>query len=134
MIGALSQIYVGHFRLAWNQMHNAPYAFSIIENARGRALLDSIRYARQSGPVPVAQTQAEAEIGRLQRSLMHDRLTNVQTLRVREQLDKVYTQLNPVEYARQRKEMGLVRRRPVTVAALQAQLHPRESLHTIRAR
>ena len=50
MIGALSQIYLGHFRLAWNQMHNAPYAFSIIENARGRALLDSIRYARQSGP------------------------------------------------------------------------------------
>ena len=49
MIGALSQIYLGHFRLAWNQMHNAPYAFSIIENARGRALLDSIRYARQAG-------------------------------------------------------------------------------------
>ena len=50
MIGALSQIYLGHFRLAWNRMHDAPYAFSIIENARGRALLDSIRYARQSGP------------------------------------------------------------------------------------
>ncbi len=128
MIGALSQIYLGHFRLAWNQMHNAPYAFSIIENARGRALLDSIRYARQAGPAPVAQTQAEAEIARLQRSLMHDPLSNVQTQRVREQLDESYTQLNPVEYARQRKEMGLVRRRPVTVAALQAQLRPRENL------
>ena len=54
MIGALSQIYLGHFRLAWNRMHDAPYAFSIIEGARGRALLDSIRYARQSAPVNAA--------------------------------------------------------------------------------
>jgi tetratricopeptide (TPR) repeat protein len=128
MIGALSQIYLGHFRLAWNQMHNAPYAFSIIENARGRALLDSIRYARQAGTVSTAQTPGEVEIARLQRSLMHDHLTAVRTRQVLEQLDQAYTQLNPVEYTRQRKEMGLVRRRPVTVAALQAQLRPRENL------
>ena len=128
MIGALSQIYLGHFRLAWNQMHNAPYAFSIIENARGRALLDSIRYARQAGTVPTAQTPGEVEIARLQRSLMHDHLTAVRTRQVLEQLDQAYTQLNPVEYARQRKEMGLVRRKPVTVAALQAQLRPQENL------
>ena len=128
MIGALSQIYLGHFRLAWNHLHDAPYAFSIIETARGRTLFDSIRYARQSGATTTAPTTGEAEIVRLQRSLLHDRLTNTQTRRVVEQLDKAYVQLNPVEYARQRKEMGLVRRRPVTVPALQSQLRPRETL------
>jgi CHAT domain-containing protein len=128
MIGASSQIYLGHFRLAWNRMHNAPYAFSIIEGARGRALLDSIRYARQSAPVNAAQTRGEMEIVRLQRSLMHDRLTNAQTRHVVDQLDEAYMQLSPIEYARQRKEMNLVRRRPVSITALQAQLPPGEAL------
>jgi CHAT domain-containing protein len=128
MIGASSQIYLGHFRLAWNRMHDAPYAFSIIEGARGRALLDSIRYARQSAPVNAAQTRGEIEIARLQRSLMHDHLTNVQTRHVVDQLDEAYMQLSPVEYARQRKEMSLVRRRPVSVTALESQLRPGEAL------
>ena len=128
MIGASSQIYLGHFRLAWNRMHNAPYAFSIIEGARGRALLDSIRYARQSAPVNAVQTRGEIEIVRLQRSLMHDHLTNAQTRHVVDQLDEAYMQLSPIEYARQRKEMSLVRRRPVSVTALEAQLRPGEAL------
>ena len=128
MIGASSQIYLGHFRLAWNRMHDAPYAFSIIEGARGRALLDSIRYARQSAPVNAAQTRGEIEIVRLQRSLMHDHLTNAQTRHVVDQLDEANMQLSPIEYARQRKEMSLVRRRPVSAAALEAQLRPGEAL------
>jgi CHAT domain-containing protein len=128
MIGALSGIYLSHFRLAWDRLHNASYAFAIIESARGRALFDSIRYARQSGPVSASQTRGEAEITRLQRSLMHDRLTNAQTRHALDLLDQAYVALNPIEYARQRTEMGLVRRRPVPVAALQAQLGPRERL------
>lgn len=128
MIGALSQIYLGHFNLAWNRLHDAPYAFSIIESARGRALLDSIRYAKHSGPTTALPTKGDAEIARLQRSLMHDRLTNIQTRHVLDLLDKAYVQLDPVEYARQRKEMGFVHSRPVSVATLQAQLQPREVL------
>jgi CHAT domain-containing protein len=128
MIGALSQIYLGHFHLAWDRLHNAPYAFSIIESARGRALFDSIRYARQSGPAIASTTHGETEIARLQKSLMHDRLTAAQTRRVLEQLDQAYIQISPADYAKQRKEMGLVRKRPVSVAELQAQLQPRESL------
>jgi CHAT domain-containing protein len=128
MIGALSQIYLGHFHLAWDRLHNAPYAFSIIESARGRALLDSMRYARQSGPAQAARTPAEAEIARLQRSLMHDRLSNTQIRRVLDQLDQAYTRISPAEYAEQRKEMGIVRKRPVSVAELQTQLRPQEKL------
>ena len=40
---------------------------------------------------------------------MHDRLTNAQVRHVLDQFDEAYMQLSPVEYARQRKEMGLVR-------------------------
>ncbi len=128
MIGALGQIYLGHFRLAWNRMHDGPYAFSIIESARGRSLLDSIRYARQSASANAQQTRGEVEIARLQRSLMHDRLNNAQVRHVLDQLDEAYMQLSPVEYARQRKEMGLVRRRPASVADLQAQLRQGEAI------
>ncbi len=46
MIAALSDIYVGHFRLAVTRLHDNTRAFRIIEAARGRALADSIRYAR----------------------------------------------------------------------------------------
>jgi tetratricopeptide (TPR) repeat protein len=128
MIGALSQIYLGHFNLAWKRMHDAGYAFSIIESARGRALLDSIRYAKESAS-PLASPSREAiEIARLQRSLMHDRLTNAQTRQVLEELDAAYIRISPAEYAKQRLEMGLVRKKPVTVPELQSQLQPRQAL------
>jgi len=128
MIAALSTIYLGHFRLVWNRLQNADRAFAIIENVRGRALLDSIRYARQSGSLSTSLTHGEAEIVRLQRSLMHDRLSNVQTKRVLDLLDVAYVQTNPVDYLRERQEMKLIRRRPVRVAALQSQLRLREKL------
>ena len=128
MIGALSKIYLAHFRLAWNRVHDASYAFTIIENARGRALRDSIQYARQNGAAPESQTRGETEITRLQRSLMHDQLNNAQTRRVLDQLDAAYVKMNSVEYVRQRKEMGLGRTRPVSAATLQTQLRPHETL------
>jgi CHAT domain-containing protein len=59
---------------------------------------------------------------------MHDRMTAAQTRRVLDQLDQAYIQISPAEYAKQRKEMGLVRKRPDSVAELQTQLQPRESL------
>jgi CHAT domain-containing protein len=59
---------------------------------------------------------------------MHDHLSKSQTKHVLDQLDQAYIQLNPVEYTRQRKEMGLIRKRPVAAAALQGQLLPRENL------
>jgi len=52
MIGAMSDIYLGHFRLAWEKLHNGPKAFQIVESARGRALLDSIRDGKRSSRLP----------------------------------------------------------------------------------
>jgi len=73
MIAAVGDIYVAHFRLAWDRLHAPEKAFSIVESARGRALLDSIRYARQSGPLSL-ETPGEKEIARLQRVLVHGEL------------------------------------------------------------
>jgi CHAT domain-containing protein len=127
MIAALSEIYVAHFRLAWNRLHNGPKAFQIIENVRGRTLYDSIRYARLTTPNS-QQTPQELEIVRLQKALLHQQLTAQQTRRILAQLDDAYYRLIPVEYGSVRKEMALRRTPPVSVAAVRRLLGPRESL------
>lgn len=127
MIGSMSNIYLGHFRLAWNQLHNPKKAFNIVESARGRALYDSIRYARQS-PAVREQSAAEREIARLQRRLLHEQLSAGETRRILTQLDNAYERLTPIEYTRTRKEMALLRRPPVSVESLQRQLGEGEAL------
>ena len=127
MIGAMSDIYIGHFRLAWDRLHNPEKAFQIIESARGRVLLDSIRYSRETD-APHEQTSAEQEIARLQRSLLHESLTASQTRRVLARLDDAYFRLSPIEYTRSRKEVEILRRPPVSLAALRRQLAPHETL------
>jgi hypothetical protein len=112
MIASLSDIYIGHFRLAWEKLHNPDEAFQVIESARGRVLLDSILYSPEKNSIPMA-TSAEKEIARLQRSLVHDRLNAVQTRKVLAQLDWAYFHLAPIEYTRSRKEVEILRRPPV---------------------
>ena len=109
-------------------MHNAPYAFSIIESARGRALLDSIRYARQSGTVPTAQTPGEVEIARLQRSLMHDRLTDRSDAAGFGATRSGVHAIESRRICQAAEGDGPGPKAPVTVAALQAQFRPRENL------
>jgi hypothetical protein len=127
MIGALSDIYIGHFRLASDRLHNPDKAFQIIEGARGRVLLDSIRHSRETNAT-IEQTSAEKEIARLQRSLLHERLSAYQTRRVLARLEDAYFLLSPIEYARSRKEVEIRRRPPVSLGALRRQLGPQESL------
>lgn len=127
MISAMSDIYVGHFRLDWNGLHDGEKAFKVIEDARGRALLDSIRYARQSGPI-AAETSTEQAISRLQKRLLNAHLTAADTRRVLDQLDFAYFRFSSIEYTRSRKEMEMLRRPPVSLAALRRLLKPNESL------
>jgi CHAT domain-containing protein len=127
MIGANSDIYIGHFRLAWHLKHDAAEAFRIIESARGRSLLDSIRYARQSAPA-TQPAQSEREIVRLQRELVRQSLAAAQRRKILDQLDAAYFRFSPVEYARSRREMEMLRRPPVSLATLRRQLSKGESL------
>ena len=127
MIGSMSEIYLGHFRLAWTRLHDVPKAFRIIESARGRALLDSIRYSRASGSAP-KEAAAERDIAQFQRRLLHERLSALQTKRILAELDDAYDRLSPVEYARNRAELSILRGEPVTLSQLQRRLASDETL------
>jgi CHAT domain-containing protein len=127
MIGAMSEIYLGHFRLVWNQLHNGAEAFRIIESARGRALLDSMRYANQTG-ASTGSAPIEREISQLQGVLLHTKLSATQTQRVLIQLDDAYDRLVPIEYAKSRAEMTMLRRQPTSVTELRKRLQPGECL------
>ncbi len=127
MIAALSDIYVGHFRLAVTRLHDNTRAFRIIEAARGRALADSIRYARTT-KVASGTSAAERQIALLQKQLRESPGTPAQTKLLLAKLDQTYDQLAAVEYQRSRPEMRMARKPPVSVPALQRSLAPGEVL------
>jgi CHAT domain-containing protein len=127
MIGSLSEIYLGHFRLAWTHLHDGPKAFQIIESARGHALVGTLgspdKLNLRDKPSP-----AEAEISRLQKILLHSRLDSKATERVLAQLDRAYDNAFPADFEQNRKEVGFVHGQPTSVDALSRQLRPGEIL------
>lgn len=125
MISAFSRIYVAHFRLTWDQLHDGPKAFEIIESARGRVLLDSIRYAQHSQSAAGA-SPAEARIASLQRSLLHQRFSNSQTKRILDELDDAYDQLASSARVQERAEVTMLRRPPLPLSALIRVLKPNQ--------
>jgi CHAT domain-containing protein len=127
MIAAVGDIYVAHFRLAWDRLHDPEKAFRIVESARGRALLDSILYARRSSPLSEA-TLGDQEIVRLQRELVQDDLSAPRRHKVLDELDHAYFWMGPAEFAQSRKEMEILRRPPVSLLAIRRQLAANESL------
>jgi len=127
MIAAVGDIYVAHFRLAWDRLHDPEKAFRIVESARGRALLDSILYARRSSPLSEA-TPGDQEIVRLQRELVQEDLSAPQRHKVLDQLDHAYFWMGPAEFAQSRKEMEMLRRPPVSLSAIRRQLAADERL------
>jgi CHAT domain-containing protein len=125
MIGAFSQIYLAHFRLAWDQLHDGPKAFEIVESARGRVLLDSIRYAHQSR-ASIEPSPAEIRIAQLQRTLIHQKMTAAQAKRVLNQLDQAYDQLGTSQFSQERQEVTILRRPPLPLVTLTRLLKPRQ--------
>ena len=117
MVSAFSRIYVAHFRLAWEQLHDAPKAFQIIESARGRVLLDSIRYAQKSSATS-GDSAPEIKIAKLQRTLIAGNLSAAQAKRVLDQLDSAYDQLGTSQFDRERKEVAILRHAPLMLTAL----------------
>jgi len=71
LIGTMSNIYLGHFRLAVEQK-NVSEAFHIIESARGRAIADQLRSGTEAtGPKDKITQNARQELNRLQIELLH---------------------------------------------------------------
>jgi CHAT domain-containing protein len=126
MIGNLSEIYLGRFRLAWNKLHDAPEAFRVIESVRGRALVDTLSSPEQLD-ARTHKVPAEDQIARLQKTLLHTSMDANGTRRVLAQLDRAYDNAYPAEYEQNRKEVGLLHHQPVSLDALRRQLKPGET-------
>jgi len=127
MIAALSDIYVGHFRLAVERLHDPAKAFEIAETARGRALVDSMRYASNSTGSN-GMSPAERQIAAIQKQFREESLSPAETKVLLAKLEDAYDQLAPVEYKRSRPEMTMARRPPVSIPELQRSLMPGEAL------
>jgi CHAT domain-containing protein len=127
MIAALSDIYVGHFRLAVERLHDPAKAFEIAETARGRALVDSMRYASNSTGSD-AMSPAERRIAAIQKRFREESLSPAETKVLLAKLEDAYDQLAPVEYKRSRPEMTMARRPPASIPELQRSLMPGETL------
>ncbi len=104
-------------------MHDGPKAFHIIEIARGRVLLDSIRYTRQS-PLVAKSSPAEIKIAQLQRTLIQERLTTARAKYVLNQLDKAYDQLGTSQVSQESQEVTILHRSPLALNALTRLLNP----------
>jgi CHAT domain-containing protein len=73
LIATLSNVYLGHFRLAVLKLHNVPQAFEIIESARGRSIADQLRSGAQIElPENRITEGAQQELNRLQIQLLHE--------------------------------------------------------------
>ncbi|MBL8209788.1 MAG: CHAT domain-containing protein [Bryobacterales bacterium] len=127
MIAARGDIYIGHFRLALERLQRPERAFTILEAARGRALYDSIRYSRTAISA-VGNTAIEREITQHQRALLNNALSPSEAKRVLGLLDAAYDRLLPIEYARARAEMTLLRGKPAEPGEVRKRLQPGEVL------
>ena len=126
MIANLSEIYLGHFRLAWNELHDGPKAFAIIESARGRALLGTLSSTAQTVHSQTDRSPAEMEIARLQSELLHSHLTPKETKQVLAQLDHAYDSSASLQPGDERRQAGGTT--PVSIGAVKRQLAPGETL------
>ncbi len=123
MLAAFGHIYVAHFRLALEQLHDKARAFEIIESARGRVLLDSLRYSRtfiassnSSGPI--------SKITALQRTLLQKHLTNAKARQLLADLDAAYDQMGAQASERNRQEIMVLRGSPVPLSSFSQSLDP----------
>jgi CHAT domain-containing protein/outer membrane protein assembly factor BamD (BamD/ComL family) len=125
MVNSFSRIYVAHFRLVWEQQHDPVRAFQIIESARGRVLLDSLRSPSRS-PTSASLSPAEIRIAQLQRTLIDRRLTTAQEKQILDQLDDAYDHLSISEFDQTRREMAILRHPPLSLPGLVRLLGPHQ--------
>jgi tetratricopeptide (TPR) repeat protein len=91
MIGSMSDIYLGHFRLAWTRLHDGPKAFLIIESARGRALISTLGIPQKKDS-SAESSPVEKNISRLQKLLLNSHPGPNGTRNILAQIDRAYDQ------------------------------------------
>lgn len=121
MLSVYGHLYVGQFRLALEQFHDLAKAFKIIESARGRVLLDSLRYSREREQLRSAQRE-DGQVAALQRQLLQDHLTNSQARLVLAKLDAAYDELSAAIFEQNRNEVQVLRGSPVALSSFSRSL------------
>src|SRR5262249_50953619 len=129
LIATLSDAYVGHFELAANNLSDARKAFEIIEEARGRAIADTLRGDSESLSLSsdVLSIEANQEITRIQLALMHETNPTARESLL-DQLFGVEQFLAPIPKARLPLQSPTDQRKPVSLRTLQASLRADEML------
>lgn len=127
LIATMGEVYLGHFRLALSSLANPAQAFKIVEQARGRALADSLLSSNIPPKTPAAMEAGELAIARLQGQLRQPSNTETQTKRLLAQLDQAYDALVPVEYTKDRTEVVQMSA-PVALKTIQKSLRVGETL------
>ena len=125
LLGAMSDIYVQHFRLAALSLKNVDEAFEIVEQARGRALADTLRsHKRRMEKNSAEENPAKAQIEDLQRQLrqMHTSEERAEFLDKLGVAEAMFAN-NEYEHAQIRR---LVPTRPVSLSEFQRSLRPDE--------
>ena len=102
LIGGMSEIYVGHFRLAAISLNDLEKAFRIVERARGRVMLDALRTRRAVPAEGLGEvTPTEMQVVSLQRELRQHH-TSSERRELLDRLDEAEASLKHTEYERYR--------------------------------
>lgn len=124
LIGVMSDIYAGHFRLAAERLANPARAYEIIERARGRALADVLRTLPDGDrPVTDAVSRQLRVVSQLQVRLMRARSASQR----KETLDQLWDaeQRMTLQNARSRSGLPIAPAR-AGLRAIQRTLKPNE--------
>ncbi|MGA2073481.1 MAG: CHAT domain-containing protein [Terriglobia bacterium] len=127
LIGIMSEVYVGHFRLAAMFLQDNAKAFKIVERARGRVMLDALRTNRAVPEEGLAQlTPAEFHVVDLQRELRQPH-SSTERQALLDQLEDAEANLKHTEYDRFRSR-EFIPPEPVDLSTLRRSLRPDEMI------
>jgi len=124
LIGVMSDLYAGHFRLAADRLTNPVKAYGILERARGRALADVLRTISDSDEVPSSKAAARMRtISLLQTRLMRSQAASQRKQLLDELWDVERQMTDPAQRPRGESTAAL---RPASIRSLQQTLRPGE--------
>jgi CHAT domain-containing protein len=128
LIGALSNIYIGHFSLAATKLKDTNEAFQVLETARGRSIADTLR-GDPAHPVradPISEA-AGKEVSRIQLALLHEANPG-ERASLLERLFQAEQVLTPLGKPDSRLQQATIRAHPVRLGTLQRSLRPDEMI------
>jgi CHAT domain-containing protein len=128
LIATLSNIYLGHFRLAAVRLNNVPEAFRILESARGRSIADQLRSGTEPRAPNDEVTQgATKELQRVQIQLLHASVPASRSALL-DRLFETEQLVAPTNEAQTTFQKAALRNTPVSLSAIQGLLNPNETI------